>query len=133
MKLPVRKISRIGGPVGCLAFAQMEMADLFEKLGNDERVTALRACATQQCVPVRRGDRRRTGVRQARRVLPEHDFSGGAQSGPTTAPHGFPGPPGGAGVHRVRRATARHAGCAGLSGDYALPRGPYPFCPGKDA
>jgi len=27
----------------------------------------------------------------------------------------------------------RHAGCAGLSGDYALPRGPYPFCPGKDA
>ncbi|MBR8318834.1 MULTISPECIES: hypothetical protein [Burkholderia cepacia complex] len=47
MKLPVRKISRIGGLVGCLAFAQMEMADLFEKLGNDERVTALRACARQ--------------------------------------------------------------------------------------
>ncbi|HHV7523497.1 TPA: hypothetical protein ACUNF5_005019 [Burkholderia orbicola] len=47
MKLPVRKISRIGGLVGCLTVAQMEMADLFEKLGNDERVTALRACATQ--------------------------------------------------------------------------------------
>lgn len=27
----------------------------------------------------------------------------------------------------------RHAGCTGLSGDYALPRGPDPFCSGKDA
>ncbi|CDN60194.1 hypothetical protein [Burkholderia cenocepacia] len=37
------RAAREGDPV-----AQMEMADLFEKLGNSERVAALRACATQQ-------------------------------------------------------------------------------------
>ncbi|WP_175873249.1 hypothetical protein [Burkholderia sp. BCC0397] len=37
------RAAREGDPV-----AQMEMADLFEKLGNNALVTALRACATQQ-------------------------------------------------------------------------------------
>ena len=37
------RAAREGDPV-----AQMEMADLFEKLGKADLVTALRACATQQ-------------------------------------------------------------------------------------
>ncbi|POM21316.1 hypothetical protein CSX04_02752 [Burkholderia cepacia] len=37
------RAAREGDPV-----AQMEMADLFEKLGQPDLVTALRACATQQ-------------------------------------------------------------------------------------
>ncbi|MCU9957186.1 hypothetical protein OEJ37_27875 [Burkholderia sp. BKH01] len=37
------RAAREGDPV-----AQMEMADLFEKLGKTDLVTALRACATQQ-------------------------------------------------------------------------------------
>ncbi|MEK2601717.1 hypothetical protein [Burkholderia arboris] len=37
------RAAREGDPV-----AQMEMADLFEKVGKNDRVTALRACATQQ-------------------------------------------------------------------------------------
>ncbi|WP_227789494.1 MULTISPECIES: hypothetical protein [unclassified Burkholderia] len=37
------RAAREGDPV-----AQMEMADLFEKVGHDERVAALRACAMQQ-------------------------------------------------------------------------------------